>query len=73
MAVATPTRQLLVVSESYHPGWQAAVDGVPQPVLRVNGDFLGCVVGPGKADAWCSNSARKASATAGWPPPPDWA
>ena len=37
-----------MVSESYHPGWQAVVDGTPQPVLRVNGDFLGCVVGPGK-------------------------
>ena len=48
IAVDAPTRQLLVVSESYHPGWQASVDGLPQKVLRVNGDFLGCVVGPGK-------------------------
>ncbi len=46
--VATPTRQLLVVSESYHAGWLAVVGGAPRPVLRVNGDFLGCVVGPGK-------------------------
>ena len=30
------------------PGWQAEVNGAPQPVLRTNGDFLGCVVGPGK-------------------------
>ena len=49
MAVAAPTRQLLVVSESYHAGWRATINGSPQPVLRVNGDFLGCLVGPGKA------------------------
>ena len=45
--VDCPARQLLVVSESYHPGWKAEVDGRPQPVLRANGDFLGCVVGAG--------------------------
>ena len=27
LAVATRSRQLLVVSESYHTGWQAVVDG----------------------------------------------
>ncbi len=48
LAVDAPGRQLLVVSESYHSGWRATVAGAPQPVLRVNGDFLGCVVGPGK-------------------------
>jgi len=42
------TRQLLVVAESWHPGWKAAVDNAPQPVLRVNGDFLGCVVEAGR-------------------------
>lgn len=41
------TRQLLVVSESFHPGWQATVDGRPEPVVGVNADFLGCLVGPG--------------------------
>jgi hypothetical protein len=45
LAVACRGRQLLVVSERYHPGWHAVVDGQPQPVLRVNGDFLGCLVG----------------------------
>jgi hypothetical protein len=40
--------RLLVVSESYHPGWQATIDGRPERLLRVNGDFLGCVVPGGR-------------------------
>lgn len=43
-----PTPQLLVVSESFHPGWQAIVDREPRQVFRVNGDFMGCLVGPGE-------------------------
>jgi hypothetical protein len=43
-----PGRQLLVVSESFHSGWRAAVDGKPSEVLRVNGDFMGCVVDKGR-------------------------
>lgn len=39
--------QLLVIAESYHPGWKARVDGLPCQVYRINGDYLGCVVGPG--------------------------
>jgi len=42
-----PAPQLLVVAESFHPGWQATVDSKPEPPLRVNGDFLGCCLGPG--------------------------
>jgi hypothetical protein len=45
-----PAPQLLVVSESFHSGWQAAVDGRPQPVLRVNGDFMGCPLAAGRHD-----------------------
>jgi hypothetical protein len=48
IAVDCPAPQLLVVAESYHSGWHAAVDAGPQKVYRVNGDFMGCVVGPGK-------------------------
>jgi len=48
VATDSPTRQLLVVSESFHDGWRVRVDGQPQrPPLRVYGDFLGCVVEAG--------------------------
>lgn len=39
--------QLLVVTERFHRGWQATIDGHPAEVLRVYGDFMGCVVPPG--------------------------
>lgn len=45
--VETPTRQLLVVADRFHPGWSARVDGDPRTVRRVNADFLGCVVPAG--------------------------
>lgn len=48
MAVDCPARRLLVVSERHHAGWQAEIDGRPRPVLRVNGDFLGCAVEAGR-------------------------
>jgi hypothetical protein len=46
VAVQCSSPQLLVISESFHAGWRATVDGNPRPVLRANGDFLGCLVGP---------------------------
>jgi hypothetical protein len=45
--VDAPTRQLLVLAESFHPGWRADVDGAQRRVLRVDGDFIGVVVEPG--------------------------
>ncbi|MBX9788246.1 MAG: YfhO family protein [Pirellulales bacterium] len=47
LVTRAPTRQLLVVSESYHPGWQARIDGEKVELCRVNGDFLGCPVPAG--------------------------
>jgi hypothetical protein len=44
VSVLAPARRLLVVSEAFHPGWRAAIDGRTVPVERVYGDFLGCVV-----------------------------
>ena len=48
VATEAPSRQLLVVSESFDRGWKVSVDGgPPRPALRVDGDFLGCVVDAG--------------------------
>jgi hypothetical protein len=40
--------QLLVLTERFHPGWRIAIDGDPVPVRRVYGEYLGCVVPPGR-------------------------
>lgn len=45
--VETSGRQLLATTESYHTGWRATAQGREMPVVRVNGDFLGCVLEPG--------------------------
>jgi Bacterial membrane protein YfhO len=42
-----PGRQLLTVSERFDEGWRATQDGRAIPVLRINGDFLGCVIDAG--------------------------
>lgn len=47
VVTSAPSRQLLVVSESYSTGWRVTVDGKPAGVVRVYGDFIGCVVEPG--------------------------
>jgi hypothetical protein len=56
--------QLLVVSESFHRGWRCLVNGRPQPLLRVNGDFLGCPVEAGESQVLLE--FRPASLQAGW-------
>jgi hypothetical protein len=47
LSVVAPGRQLLIIAESYHEGWQAQVDGEPCQVIRVYGDFMGCVIPSG--------------------------
>jgi hypothetical protein len=42
------TRQMLVLSESHHPGWVARVDGRECALVRAYGDFMGCVVEAGR-------------------------
>jgi hypothetical protein len=42
------TEQLLVVNESYYPGWKASTDSHDAKLIRVNGDFLGVVAPPGR-------------------------
>jgi hypothetical protein len=39
---------LLFWNESYHPGWEAIVDGEPAETVRVAGDFLGVYLADGK-------------------------
>ncbi len=39
---------LMVLLDSYHPDWQALVDGERRPVLRVNGVFRGVLLEPGE-------------------------
>jgi hypothetical protein len=48
--VEAPAQRVLVVNESYHRGWRMTDGRAELPVLRVNGDFLGCVVNPGTHD-----------------------
>lgn len=45
--VTAPAARLLVLSESFHDGWRATVDGREVPLERVNGDFIGCLVRDG--------------------------
>lgn len=40
-------RQLLVLTERFHKGWHAAEDGRLLQTVRVDGDFLGCLVDAG--------------------------
>ncbi len=37
----------LIVRESFHPGWQATIDGRIVPVMRASGNFLSCLVPQG--------------------------
>ena len=47
VSVNCSSPQLLVIAESYHPGWRCTIGDMTAPVYRVNGDFLGCIVWPG--------------------------
>lgn len=59
LATSAPSRQLLVIAESYHPGWLAKVDGQSVEMVRANGDFCGVAVPAG--DHMVSLAFRPAS------------
>ena len=46
-SVDAPGRRILAFTERFHDGWSATVDGTPLPTVRVEGDFLGCLVDAG--------------------------
>src|SRR5262249_29011975 len=39
---------VLVVSDTWYPGWSVTVDGKPAPLLRADYAFRGVALGPGK-------------------------
>ncbi len=47
MSVDAPTDGVVVLSESYFPGWRVAVDGIDQEVLRVDHALRGVLVPTG--------------------------
>jgi len=47
MSVAATETSILVLSQTWYPGWKALVDGRPRPLLRVDYGFTGTVVGTG--------------------------
>ena len=46
--VQSPRGGYLVLADTYYPGWQATVDGVPTPVMRANITSRAVIVTPGR-------------------------
>jgi hypothetical protein len=47
IAANVNSRQLLMISESFHPGWHVDVNGERREVIQVFGDYMGCILDPG--------------------------
>ena len=45
--IEAPQRRVVAFTERFHAGWSATADGMPVETVRVEGDFLGCVVDAG--------------------------
>jgi hypothetical protein len=45
--VDAPGRRILAFTERFHDGWSATIDGAALQMVRVEGDFLGCVLDDG--------------------------
>ena len=50
VSATTQGRALLVMSETYYPGWQATVNGKAAKIYRVDGDLRGVIVPAGVSD-----------------------
>ena len=50
LAIGASGPGLLVVSDTYYPGWRATVDGVPAALLRTNLHLRGVALAPGAHD-----------------------
>jgi hypothetical protein len=48
LQVQAPRAALLVLTDTWYPGWQATVDGMPVPIERVNWHFRGVYLEPGE-------------------------
>lgn len=46
--VETDAAALLILSDTFYPGWKATVDGEPTPIYRTNAVFRGVPVPPGR-------------------------
>jgi uncharacterized membrane protein YfhO len=60
-----PEAQLMVLTERFHDGWRADLSGQAAAPIRVNGDFLGCVVPAGTHDVtltFAPSSVRRGAA-----------
>jgi len=55
---------LLVLADTYYPGWQVTVDGLEQPILRANAMQRGVAVPPGTHRV--AFEFRSASVRWGW-------
>ena len=47
LEVTTPSRALLVLGDTFYPGWTATVDGVKAPIFQANYLFRGVFLEPG--------------------------
>ena len=47
IGVESVARQVLTLGEGYDPNLKVEVNDHPRPLLRVNGDFVGCLIEPG--------------------------